>query len=117
MIAQRDGTGRLGSGLGSLGSAALIMVLGAPSAIADGGVPTDQEIARSIARGVDYLKASQGDDGAWNEPVQGQHRLGVTALAGLALMENGVARDDSSIQRAREVVAASARRSDQTYDL
>src|SRR5436305_2761274 len=113
MIAQRDGRARLRPSregarlrpsLCSLTLAALIMVLGAPAAIADGGAPTDPEIARAIARGVDFLKSSQVAGGAWNEPSQAQHRLGVTALAGLALMENGVARDDAAIVRARGVV-------------
>ncbi len=45
------------------------------------------------------------------------HRLGVTSLAGLALLENGVARDATEINKARSVVSALARESDQTYDL
>ncbi|HZW34152.1 MAG TPA: VWA domain-containing protein [Isosphaeraceae bacterium] len=98
-------------------AAALVLVFGSRLAMADGGVPTDPEIARAIARGVDYLKSSQRDDGAWDEPAQRQHRLGVTALAGLALLENGGSRDDSSIEGARAVVEAMAPRSDQTYDL
>src|SRR5437764_979357 len=115
MIAQRSGRARLREGeapaepqtirlAGRLalpfGAAALMMSLGAPSATADGGAPTDQEIAQAITQGVDFLKSSQAAGGAWNEPSQAQHRLGVTALAGLALMENGVARDDASIKRA-----------------
>src|SRR5262249_17784945 len=57
------------------------------------------------------------DDGHWDEPAQGQHRLGVTALAGLALLENGVAREAPAIGRAHEMVTQLARNSDQTYDL
>ncbi len=86
-------------------------------AIADGGAPTDQEIAQTIARGVRFLRTSQSGEGSWNEPSQGDHKLGVTALAGLALMENGVAADDALIQQAREVVVDLARNSNQTYDL
>jgi VWFA-related protein len=41
----------------------------------------------------------------------------MTALAGLALLENGVARDAREISKAREFVATVARESDQTYDL
>ncbi len=52
--------------------------------------PTDQEIAAAIARGVAFLKHAQSREGHWNEPAQPQHRLGMTALAGLALLENGV---------------------------
>src|SRR5437899_9595424 len=85
----RRESARLRPSLCSLTVAALILVLGAPSAIADGGAPTDPEIARAIARGVDFLKSSQVAVGAWNEPFQAQHRLGVTALAGLWRLENG----------------------------
>jgi hypothetical protein len=79
--------------------------------------PGDQEIARAIARGVDFLKTSQDSNGYWNDPEQQGHRLGVTALAGLALLENGVARDASEITKARAVVSTLAKESDQTYDL
>jgi VWFA-related protein len=79
--------------------------------------PTDQEIAQAIARGVDFLKDNQDPDGYWDDPEQGPHRLGVTALAGLALLENGVARDSLEIAKARTVVSALVRESDQTYDL
>jgi len=41
----------------------------------------------------------------------------MTALSGLALLENGVGADDPAIGRTREVVETLARRSDQTYDL
>jgi VWFA-related protein len=79
--------------------------------------PADQEIAQAIARGVDFLKDAQDSDGSWNDPEQQPHRLGVTALAGLALLENGVARDASEITQAHAVVSRLARESDQTYDL
>ncbi|MGO9464039.1 MAG: vWA domain-containing protein [Isosphaeraceae bacterium] len=64
-----------------------------------------------------FLKGCQSSEGHWDEPAQNRHRLGVTALAGLSLLENGVGVEDSAIARAREVVETLARRSDQTYDL
>jgi VWFA-related protein len=76
--------------------------------------PSDQEIAQAIARGVEFLKAQQSRDGQWDD---GQHRLGLTALAGLALLENGVAPDSTEIGRARAVVEELSRDSNQTYDL
>jgi len=94
----------------------IILLVSAPAA-AQPAAPTDQEIERSIARGVEFLKGSQSPEGHWDEPAQIRYRLGVTALAGLALLENGVGVDDSAIARAREVVETLARRSDQTYDL
>ena len=51
------------------------------------------------------------------KPAQNRHRLGVTALAGLALLENGVGGEVRQIARARESSTTLARRSDQTYDL
>ena len=79
--------------------------------------PADREIARAITRGVEFLKGAQSDRGEWNEPAQNQHPLGMTALAGLALLENGVAREAREISKAREIVASLARESDQTYDV
>jgi VWFA-related protein len=66
---------------------------------------------------VEFLKGAQSSEGHWDEPEQNSHRLGMTALAGLALLENGVTADDSAIARAREVVETLSRRSDQTYDI
>jgi VWFA-related protein len=80
--------------------------------------PTDQQIAETIERGVQYLKATQAADGHWDEPSQGDvHRLGATALAGLALLENGVSRDDSAIALATKLITNLALENDQTYDL
>jgi len=101
----------------ALGWSLLILLSTAGMAHGQQQSPADQEIAQAIARGVDFLKASQDPDGYWNDPEQQSHRLGVTALAGLALLENGVARDASEITKARAVVSKLARESDQTYDL
>ncbi len=100
-----------------IGLAVVLLLLIEGRAIADAGAPTDQEISRAIARGVSFLRSGQADEGYWDEPSQRGHRLGLTALAGLALMENGVATDDASIKRAREVVMTLCPDSDQTYDL
>ncbi len=113
------GTSRASAG--SLGVVAsgigLFLILGGTVAIADGGAPTDREISETIAHGVRFLESCQEADGSWEEPAQGAHRLGVTALAGLALMENGVSPDHTTIQRAREIVVSLAASSRQTYDL
>jgi VWFA-related protein len=93
----------------------LVLFCAASSAQGQGRGPTDQEIAAAIARGVDFVKSRQSDEGYWHEPAQ--HRLGVTALAGLALLENGVPRTAREISKAHEIVAELARESDQTYDL
>ena len=76
----------------------------ASPARAQGDAPDDQQIATAIARGVAFLKEMQSDEGYWIEGSQPEHRLGMTALAGLALMENGVAHNAPAISRARKVV-------------
>ncbi len=79
--------------------------------------PNDDEIARAIARGVAYLKEVQQPAGHWSFTFNEDHDLGITALAGLALLENGVDRSDRAIGKATEVVRTLAARSNQTYDL
>jgi Ca-activated chloride channel family protein len=101
----------------AVGSSTMLLVGFLNSARAQGNVVEDKEIAVAIKRGVDCLKEAQADQGYWDEPAQLEHRLGMTALAALALMENGVARDAPAISRAREIVAELALASDQTYDL
>jgi VWFA-related protein len=99
------------------GLIALLLSITSSAALARADAPDDQEIARAISRGVAYLREQQSADGHWTEPSQPEHRLGMTALAGLALMENGVADDAPAIKRARSVVVELAADSDQTYDL
>jgi VWFA-related protein len=100
-----------------LGSSAIILLGLTGGAWAQGDAPDDKEIAAAIARGVAFLKAEQSDQGFWDEPAQHEHRLGMTALAALALVENGIPRESPPISRAREIVAEMAASSDQTYDL
>jgi len=98
-------------------ASALIFLCLLSQAHAQGKGPADQEIAQAIAKGVEFLKGEQSDRGEWIEQAQNQHPLGMTALAGLALLENGIAREAREISRAREIVTSLARESDQTYDL
>jgi VWFA-related protein len=88
----------------------------APVASAYDGL-TQQEIDRAIVHGVAFLKEEQGARGEWTYDLGGDHTLGITALAGLALMENGVEPSDRSIGKAAEVVTTLAKRSEQTYDI
>ncbi len=101
----------------AFGSSAVILLCLGTSVHSQGDAPDDKEVASTIARGVAFLKETQSDQGHWDEPSQNDHRLGLTALAGLALLENGVAFDAPAISRAHEVVVELARDSDQTYDL
>ena len=63
------------------------------------------------------MRNAQEADGTWNFTHSHQHRLGMTALAGLALMENGIAADDPAILAAKQAVEHLAVTSNQTYDL
>jgi len=78
---------------------------------------TEQAIAQAIARGMDYVKTQQEPDGNWSYSFNHNHNLGITALAGLALLENGADRTDPVIASAGEVVKNLAAHSNQTYDL
>ncbi|MFO0909259.1 MAG: VWA domain-containing protein [Isosphaeraceae bacterium] len=94
------------------------ILAGAVVAPALGAAPPDpKEVASAIERGVSYLREVQARDGHWDYRFDGDHTLGMTALAGLAMLENGVALDDDAIRRASEVVRTLARNSPQTYDL
>ncbi len=107
----------MNAGYKLLGSIAIVVLGTTVAAFAQDKPPADQEVAAAIARGVAFLKEAQSREGYWHEPAQAQHRLGMTALAGLALLENGVPRESREIGKARELVATLARQSDQTYDI
>jgi VWFA-related protein len=80
--------------------------------------PTDAEVAAAIAKGVEYLREHQTPGGAWSYQFNGQdHTVGITALAGLALLENGVDRSDRAIRKAEAVIKELAPDSYQTYDV
>jgi VWFA-related protein len=94
----------------------LSLIVFAPPARGGDG-PSDAEIARAIARGVKFLKDQQEPQGNWTYSYNHNHTLGITALAGLALLENGVERNDPSIVGATRAVVSMAQSSNQTYDL
>jgi hypothetical protein len=100
-----------------LGSIAIIGLGMTVTAFGQNKPPAEQDVAAAIARGVTFLKEAQSREGYWNEPAQAQHQLGMTALAGLALLENGIPRESREIGKARELVTALASQSDQTYDI
>src|SRR5206468_9793677 len=79
--------------------------------------PKAAEVDAAIARGVGFLKGEQAESGEWTYRFNLSHTLGITALAGLALLENGVPATDPAIVNADRVVRNLSRRSFQTYDL
>ncbi|WP_152050636.1 VWA domain-containing protein [Tautonia marina] len=96
----------------------LIIVLGGVPAISLGQpAALDPRIDTATANGVEYLRRQQSRAGHWDYRLAHDHRLGMTALCGLAMMENGVSSEDEAIVRASEVVRELAISSDQTYDL
>jgi hypothetical protein len=78
------------------------------------------DLDRAVARGVIYLKKLQAADGSWLYPG---HAMGPTALAGLALLECGVSKNDPAVLKALEYVRDGATGNSnivgasQTYDI
>ncbi len=93
-----------------------LVAMGSPAARGVEG-PDQDKVDRAIGRGLDFLKKQQGESGSWTYSYNHDHELGITALAGLALLENGVASNDPAIVKAEAVVKEVAVSSDQTYDL
>lgn len=77
----------------------------------------DARVGKAIEKGVGFLVSRQAAGGGWRYEFQQNHELGITALAGLALLENGVKRDDPTILKADQLVRDLAPRSNQTYDV
>ena len=61
---------------------------------------TAERVAKSITRGVDFLKGKQTNNGVWSR--QPSHTGGVTALCTLALLNCGVELEDRVIQRSMQ---------------
>lgn len=77
----------------------------------------DARVGEAIEEGLEYLRRQQSRAGHWDYRLAHDHRLGMTALCGLALLENGVDRDDEAVTRAEGVIRELAMTSDQSYDL
>ncbi len=90
------------------------------TASAQGSAPTtddlDDRVDEAIAQGIAYIRERQRDDGTWVDPRSSSYVLGMTCLASLALLENGVDRDDPAIARALRAVLPRAARCDRTYE-
>jgi hypothetical protein len=85
-------------------------VLALPAGPARGVDP--QKIAEAIDRGVAGLRGMQRGDGGWPYP-----EMGATALAGLTLLECGVAADDPAVVKAANLVRQDALRTTHTYTI
>jgi len=73
----------------------------------------ERQIKQAIQRGLSYLRGLQKqDNGEW--PYQ---ESGMTALAGLTLLECGVPADDPAIQKAANFIREKSVEEDKTYSL
>lgn len=71
-----------------------------------------EEINQAIEKGVTALKKMQQSDGTWR-----YRKIGATALAGLALLECGVADDDPSVVKAAQAIRKECPRMTHTYSI
>jgi hypothetical protein len=71
-------------------------------------------VNEAVAKGVRYLKDRQNADGSWEYPA---NQVGVTALAGLSLIEAGSAANDPAVQKAAQWVRQKAAQTSRTYDI
>src|SRR5437588_7989297 len=103
--------------LGMIGrAAALGCLLGTAAALGQHapapGKPA-QAKADPMERGLALLKKLQRPDGGWDHP----ERVGLTALAGLTLLECGTPPDDPAVQKAAKLVRRHAPVLCHTYSL
>jgi hypothetical protein len=106
----------------SAGAVACVALALAPAARAADKAAVDRAVDRAVA----YLKSTQQADGTWRYqhtgpgPAPGSvadTTVGATALAGLALLEGGVAPEDPAIQKAVRVVRDASTDCTFTYSL
>ena len=110
---------------------ALLAAVGLAEAQKPGGQPDPEKIQEAIQRGIHYLRTQQQEDGSWEfirevplknkKGVERRHDAiydtGLTALAALAMLENGVPPSDPAIRKAYRYVRERAPREDRTYSL
>jgi hypothetical protein len=90
----------------------LLTLLSPWAALAEDG--DEGKIQTAVRRGVHYLKGRQDPDGSWK---YNGHDVGITALVGLALVENGVKLDDPVLRSAYQYVQSNGPQTTQTYDI
>lgn len=75
---------------------------------------SDDEVEAARKKGVEFLQSQQGEDGSW---FFNGHVVGITALAGMALIENGIPVTDPSVEKAHTYVRRNTEDLKATYDL
>lgn len=90
-----------------------------------------ERVQAAIARGLHYLRTQQKEDGKWEfirqvrdesrKIVENRHDeaydLGLTALAALAMVENGIPASDPAVRKAYQYVRRYAERETRTYSI
>jgi hypothetical protein len=81
------------------------------------GFDEQPKVDGAIQEGMRYIAAHQAQDGSFTGPAG--HPVGVTSLAGLALLESGVSKKDPAIQAAVNYILTTplGETLDDTYDL
>jgi squalene-hopene/tetraprenyl-beta-curcumene cyclase len=95
---------------GVISSAALAALLASPVAAAPSAAGSHAALDAAVARGVAYLKRSQGAGGDW------QQYPGVTAIAALALIRSGLTERDPAVKKAIGYLVSKARPDGGIYD-
>lgn len=73
-------------------------------------------VQAAIEKGVTFLRNSQSPNGVWGPDANGNFAVGYTCLAGLALIECGVPKDDAKMKAAAAFVRQSLPKIDRTYE-
>ena len=78
---------------------------------------TTKKLGLAIKRGIDRLLEDQQEDGSWSYGADEDRALGMTALATLALHENGVPVSATPMRAALRYVRSDARANTDTYSV
>ncbi|AMV22118.1 prenyltransferase/squalene oxidase repeat-containing protein [Planctomyces sp. SH-PL14] len=90
----------------------LILTFCLVAGLAQAQTPDKAEEAR--LKGYEFLKSQQLEDGSWE---YAGHDVGITALCGLALIENGLPISDPIVESAQRYVVKNYQDVKQTYDI
>ena len=75
---------------------------------------SDDDIEQARQKGIEFLKSQQQEGGNWEYTT---HTVGITALATLALLENGLPVSDSAVDDGYQYVRRHTSKLSQTYDI
>ena len=80
--------------------------------------PDEQaKVDAAAARGLEYLRKQQTDQGFWPVHANGGHEVAMASLPALTLLECGVPANDEQVQRAAKYARSRAAAVNTTYDI